>query len=162
MSFIFKLPLIRSWTVFLGLMSLLLSLILAHPSLATAKPKFFICPAGMMRDAAATTETFQINLCSKKTPEVSSAAVRNARERKRQNLPVTTNDDVIATAEISVVAMRNVKTKKQFNLPVSTTDDIVYTAKGRAYRYQFDFGKRTLTITANNGTKTVEKILSSD
>jgi hypothetical protein len=162
MSFIFHLPLVRYWTLCLGIVSMVTTLLLADPSLAKAKPKFFICPTGMTRDAVAVTESFQINLCSKSTNEVSSAAVRNARNRRQMNLPVSTTDDVIAKAEISVVAMRNIKTQKQFNLPVNTVDDIIYTAKGKAYSYQFDFGRRTLTIKAANGKKTVERILSSD
>lgn len=131
-------------------------------AIAKAKPKFFICPKGMNRDAVAISENYQINLCSKTTTEISRNAVSNAKKRRQQNLPVSTNDDVIATAEISVVAMRNIKTQKQFNLPVSTKDDIVYIAQGKAYRYQFDFAKRTLTIQAANGKKNIEKILSSD
>jgi hypothetical protein len=170
MSFIFKLPLMRSWTVLLGLVSMSLALLLADPSvtlsaspaIVRASPKFFICPAGMTRDAVAVTETYQVNLCSKTTTEISSAAVRNARTRRQMNLPASTNDDVIAVAEISVVAMRNIKTKKQMNLSVTTTDDIVYTAKNRGYKYQFDFNQRTLTIQSPGGKKTVERILSSD
>jgi hypothetical protein len=166
MNSIFKLPLVRVWAVFLGVMSTVIALLLADPSasetIARAKPKFFICPPGMVRDAVAVTESFQINLCSKSTPEISSAAVRNARNRRQRNLPVSTTDDVIASAEISVVAMRNIKTKKQFNLPVTTADDIIYTARGTAYSYQFDFGKRILTIKSAQGKTTIEKILSSD
>ncbi len=166
MSSIFKLPLVRVWAVFLGLASMVIALLLADPSasetIARAKPKFFICPVGMTRDAVAVTESFQVNLCSKSTTEISSAAVRNARNRRQRNLPVSTTDDVIASAEISVVAMRNIKTKKQFNLPVTTADDIIYIAQGKAYSYQFDFGKRILTIKSANGKKTVERILSSD
>ena len=116
----------------------------------------------MNRDAVAISENYQINLCSKTTTEVSKNAVNNAKKRRQQNLPVSTNDDVVATAEISVVAMRNIKTQKLFNLPVSTKDDIVYSAQGRAYSYQFDFAKRTLTIQSANGKKNVEKILNSD
>jgi hypothetical protein len=104
----------------------------ASETIAKAKPKFFICPPGMVRDATAITETYQVNLCSK------------------QN------------AEISIVAMRNAKTKKQMNLPISTKDDIIYTAQGKSYTYQFDFNKGTLTIKSANGKKTVERILSSD
>jgi hypothetical protein len=174
--------LMRTWTIWLGILSLLLALLLAQPSgaklasedfptplashdlllLSKAKPKFFICPKGMNRDAVAISENYQINLCSKTTTEVSKTAVNNAAKRRQQNLPASTNDDVIATAEISVVAMRNIKTKKQFNLPVSTEDDIIYTAQGKAYSYQLDFAKRTLTIKSANGQKNVEKILSSD
>jgi hypothetical protein len=184
MSFIFRLifRLVRTWTVWLSLLSLATTLLFTQPSVAKlasdetpfaindlvslaivkAKPKFFICPKGMNRDAVAISENYQINLCSKTTTEVSKNAVSNARKRQQQNLPVSTNDDVIAAAEISVVAMRNIKTQKQFNLPVSTPDDIIYTAQGKAYSYRFDFAKRTLTIQAANGKKNVEKILSSD
>ncbi len=184
MSFISRLilQLSRTSTIWLSLLSLVAALLFAQPSvakltfdeipvplassdlvaLAKAKPKFFICPKGMNRDAVAISENYQINLCSKTTTEVSKNAVSNARQRQRQNLPVSTNDDVIATAEISIVAMRNIKTQKQFNLPVSTKDDIIYTARGKAYSYRFDFAKRTLTIQAANGKKSVEKILSSD
>jgi hypothetical protein len=173
---------VRTWTIWLSLLSLTATLLFAQPaaaklvpneilvplassellSLAKAKPKFFLCPKGMSRDAVALSENYQINLCSKTTTEVSKNAVSNARKRQQQNLPVSTNDDVIAIAEISVVAMRNIKTQKQFNLPVSTKDDIIYTAQGRAYSYLFDFGKRTLTIKSADGKKNVEKILSSD
>jgi hypothetical protein len=136
MSSIFKLPLARAWAVFLGVMSMVITLLLADPSasetIAKAKPKFFICPPGMVRDATAITETYQVNLCSK------------------QN------------AEISIVAMRNTKTKQQMNLPISTKDDIIYTAQSKSYTYQFDFNKGTLTIKSANGKKTVERILSSD
>jgi hypothetical protein len=186
MSFISQLilRLSRTWTIWLSLLSLITALLLAQPSvaklatdeilvpltnsdlvslaIAKAKPKFFICPKSMNRDAVAISENYQINLCSKTTTEVSSNAVSNAKKRRQQNLPVSTNDDVIATAEISVVAMRNIKTQKQFNLPVSTKDDIIYTAQGKAYSYQFDFAKRTLTIKSADGKKNVEKILSSD
>jgi hypothetical protein len=186
MSFISRLilRLSRTWTIWLSLLSLVTALLFAQPSIATlatadipiplasselaslsiakAKPKFFICPKGMNRDAVAITENYQVNLCSKTTTEVSKNAVSNARKRQQLNLPVSTNDDVIATAEISVVAMRNIKTQKQFNLPVRTKDDIVYTAQGKAYSYRFDFAKRTLTIQSANGKKNVEKILSSD
>jgi hypothetical protein len=184
MSFISQLiwRLSGTWTIWLMVLSLVMALLFAQPSVATlapaetpmaieelvslaivkAKPKFFICPKGMSRDAVAITENYQINLCSKTTTEVSKNAVSNARKRQQLNLPVSTNDDIIATAEISVVAMRNIKTQKQFNLPVSTKDDIVYTAQGKAYSYQFDFAKRTLTIQSANGKKNVEKILSSD
>jgi hypothetical protein len=186
MSFISRLifRLVRTWTIWLSLLSLATTLLFAQPSvaklapdeipvplassdlvslsIAKAKPKFFICPKGMNRDAVAISENYQINLCSKTTTEVSNNAVNNAKKRRQQNLPVSTNDDVIATAEISVVAMRNIKTQKQFNLPVSTKDDIIYTAQGKAYSYQFDFAKRTLTIKSADGKKNVEKILSSD
>ncbi len=186
MSFISRLilRLSRTWTIWLSLLSLVTALLFAQPSvarlasteiplplasselaslaIAKAKPKFFICPKGMNRDAVAITENYQINLCSKTTNEISKNAVSNARKRQQMNLPVSTNDDVIAIAEISVVAMRNIKTQKQFNLPVSTKDDIIYTAQGKAYSYQFDFAKRTLTIQSANGKKNVEKILSSD
>jgi hypothetical protein len=128
MSFIFSL--LRPWTISLWIVSMALSLFLATP--AMAKPKFFICPTGMTRDATAVTENFQVNLCSK-------------------NL-----------SEISIVAMRNIKTKKQMNLAVNTTDDIVYTAKNRNTTYRFDFNKRTLTIQTAPGKKTVERIISSD
>jgi hypothetical protein len=180
MSFISRLilRLSRTGTIWLSLLSLVTALLFAQPSLAKltsdeipvplassdlvslakAKPKFFICPKGMNRDAVAISENYQINLCSKTTTEVSN----NAKKRRQQNLPVSTNDDVIATAEISVVAMRNIKTQKQFNLPVTTKDDIIYTAQGKAYSYQFDFAKRTLTIKSADGKKNVEKILSSD
>ncbi len=184
MSFISRLilRLSRTWTIWLSLLSLVTALLFAQPSvaklasgevlvplassdlisLAKAKPKFFICPKGMSRDAVAISENYQINLCSKTTTEVSNSAVSNAKKRRQQNLPVSTNDDVIATAEISVVAMRNIKTQKQFNLPVKTKDDIIYTAQGKAYSYQFDFAKQTLTIRSAAGKKNVEKILSSD
>jgi hypothetical protein len=186
MSFISRLivRLSRSWTIWLSLLGLVTALLFAQPSvaklasdeilvplassdlaslaIAKAKPKFFICPKGMNRDAVAISENYQINLCSKTTTEISKNAVSNAKKRRQQNLPVSTNDDVIATAEISVVAMRNIKTQKQFNLPVSTKDDVVYTAQGKAYSYLFDFAKRTLTIQSANGKKNVEKILSSD
>jgi hypothetical protein len=170
----------RTWTIWLSLLSLATALLFAQPavaklapaevplasgelaSLVIVKPKFFICPKDMNRDAVAITENYQINLCSKTTSEISKTALSNARKRQQMNLPVSTNDDVIATAEISVVAMRNIKTRKQFNLPVSTKDDITYTAQGKAYSYQFDFAKRTLTIQSANGKKNVEKILSSD
>ena len=178
----FILRLSCTWTIWLGLLSLVTALLLAQPSVAklapdetplplaiddlvslvVAKPKFFICPKGMNRDAVAISENYQINLCSKATTEVSKNAVNNAKKRRQQNLPVSTNDDIVATAEISVVAMRNIKTQKLFNLPVSTKDDIVYSAQGRAYSYQFDFAKRTLTIQSANGKKNVERILSSD
>jgi hypothetical protein len=182
MSFIYRLP--RAWMLGLTLLGLITALLFAQPSAATLssfeapkplatdeltalalakpKPKFFICPQGMNRDAVAITENYQINLCSKTTTEVSNNAVRNARSRQQLNLPVSVNDDVIATAEISVVAMRNIKTQKRFNLPVSTQDDIIYTARGKAYSYQFDFGHRTLTIQSANGKKNIERILSSD
>jgi hypothetical protein len=181
---LFTSRLLRAWTIWLMLLSFMTALLFAQPSAATlassptpvalsieelaslvivkAKPKFFICPKGMNRDAVAITENYQINLCSKTTTEISKNAVRNASRRRQMNLPVSTNDDVIATAEISVVAMRNIKTQKQFNLPVSTQDDIVYTAQGKAYRYQFDFASRTLTIQSTNGKKNIERILSSD
>jgi hypothetical protein len=186
MSFIswLTLRLSRTSAIWLSLLSLATALLFAQPSVAKlssdevpvpmvssdlvslaivkAKPKFFICPKGMNRDAVAISENYQINLCSKTTAEVSRNAVSNARKRQQQNLPVSTNDDVIATAEISVVAMRNIKTQKQFNLPVSTKDDIIYTARGKAYSYRFDFANRTLTIQSANGKKNVEKILSSD
>jgi hypothetical protein len=190
MSFISRLilrvifRLVRTWTIWLSLLSLVTALLFAQPSVAKlahnelpvplaiddlvslaivkAKPKFFICPKGMNRDAVAISENYQINLCSKTTTEISKNAVSNAKKRRQQNLPVSTNDDVIATAEISIVAMRNIKTQKQFNLPVSTQDDIVYTAQGKVYSYRFDFAKRTLTIQSANGKKNVEKILSSD
>lgn len=168
-----------AWKIFLSCLSLVTALLFTRPSIATlaspeaikslapsllvkAKPKLFICPAGMYRDAVAVTENYQVNLCSQAVSEVSKAAVRNAINRQRRNLPVNTNDDVVTTAEISVVSMRNIKTKKQINLPVSTKDDVIYTAQGKAYNYQFDFGKRLLTIQSAQGQKTVEKILSSD
>jgi hypothetical protein len=187
MSFISQLILrwSRTGIIWLSLLSLVSALLFAQPAvaklapadeiplplasselaslvIAKAKPKFFICPKGMNRDAVAITENYQINLCSKTTTEISKNAVSNARKRQQMNLPVSTNDDVVAIAEISVVAMRNIKTQKQFNLPVSTKDDIIYTAQGKAYNYQFDFAKRTLTIRSANGKKNVEKILSSD
>jgi hypothetical protein len=147
---IFKL--VRTWTIWLSLLSLVTALLFAQPSvaklapdeipvplassdlvsLAKAKPKFFICPKGMNRDAVAISENYQINLCSKTTTEVSNNAVSNAKKRRQQNLPVSTNDDII------------------------------YTAQGKAYSYQFDFAKRTLTIKSADGKKNVEKILSSD
>jgi hypothetical protein len=138
MSFIFSL--LRPWRMLLIAMSMGLSLLLATPSIAIltppmiaiAKPKFFICPTGMTRDATAVTENYQVNLCSKDL------------------------------SEISIVAMRNIKTRKQMNLKVSTTDDIVYTAKYRNTTYRFDFNKRTLTIQPAQGKKTVERIISSD
>jgi hypothetical protein len=138
MSFIFSL--LRPWTILLCMMTMVLSLLVATPSIALlapqmiakAKPKFFICPTGMTRDATAVTESYQVNLCSKDL------------------------------SEISIVAMRNIKTKKQMNLAVSTTDDIIYTAKYRNTTYRFDFNKRTLTIQPAQGKKTVERIISSD
>jgi hypothetical protein len=157
MSFIFSL--LRPWTMLLCAMSMGLSLFLATPSIALltppviakAKPKFFICPTGMTRDAVAITETYQINLCSQEKPE------RVSRSPKKPGI----NEDAYIS-EISIVAMRNIKTKKQMNLSVSTTDDIIYTAKNRNTTYRFDFNKRTLTIQPAQGKKTVERIISSD
>jgi hypothetical protein len=148
MSFIFSL--LRPWTILLCLMSMTLTLAFTSPSTATAKPKFFICPAGMTRDAAAVTETYHVNLCSNTKPERSSGS-------KKPGI----NEDAYVS-EISIVAMRNIKTKKQMNLAVSTTDDVIYTAKYRNTTYRFDFNKRTLTIQPAQGKKTVERIISSD
>jgi hypothetical protein len=149
MSLIFSL--LRPWMVLLCTMTMVLSLLLGTPATAKAKPKFFICPAGMTRDATAITETYQVNLCSQQKPE------RVSRSIKRPGI----NEDAYIN-EISIVAMRNIKTKKQMNLSVSTTDDIIYTAKYRNTTYQFDFNKRRLTIQPTQGRKIVERIISSD
>jgi hypothetical protein len=126
---------VRRWLRPLGFcLGFALALLWSTPQgvLAEAKPKFFICPPGMVRDATVLTENYQVNLCSQEM------------------------------AEISVVALRHRRTHQRFHLPVTTTDDVVYVAQGKRNTYTFDFDRRLLKVQPRRGRTIVEKILASD
>jgi hypothetical protein len=107
---------------------------------AAPKPKFFICPEGLERDATVVTEQYDVNLCSR-----------------------TTQQAAIDLTTYNVVAMRHRVTKKQINLPLTTNDDIVYLARSiDGIIYKFDFNRRLLTIQSRQGKVATEKIIASD
>jgi hypothetical protein len=117
-----------------------LSLSISQAVMAAAKPKFFICPQGLERDATVVTEQYDVNLCSRTTPQ-----------------------STIDLSTYTMVAIRNRATKKQINLPVTTDDDIVYFAQSPdGIIYKFDFNRRLLTIKSPQGKVTTEKIIASD
>jgi hypothetical protein len=121
-------------------MATLMLLMVSQTVMAVAKPKFFICPQGLERDATVVTEQYDVNLCSRTTPQ-----------------------STIDLATYTMVAIRNRTTKKQINLPVTTDDDIVYIAQSPdGVIYKFDFNRRLLTITSQQGKVTIEKITASD
>jgi hypothetical protein len=108
--------------------------------MAAAKPKFFICPPGLARDATVVTEQHDVNLCSR-----------------------TTQQATIDLTTYTIIAIRNRATKKQINLPVTTDDDIVYVARSiDGITYKFDFNRRLLTIQSPRGKVETEKIIASD
>jgi hypothetical protein len=121
-------------------MATLMLLMVSQTVMAVAKPKFFICPQGLERDATVVTEQYDVNLCSRTTPQ-----------------------STIDLSTYTMVAIRNRATKKQINLPVTTDDDIVYFAQSPdGIIYKFDFNRRLLTIQSPQGKVTTEKIIASD
>jgi hypothetical protein len=119
---------------------LLASLAMGQVVTAAAKPKFFICPKGLERDATVITEQYDVNLCSR-----------------------TVQQDAIDSTTYLTLAMRHRITKKQINLPLTTDDDIIYVARSReGITYKFDFNRRLLTIQPVKGKVKTEKIIASD
>jgi hypothetical protein len=134
--YIFTSTTVRS--IFTGM--LLASLIMNQVAIANAKPKFFICPKGLERDATVITEQYDVNLCSR-----------------------TVQQGAIDSTTYLTVAMRHRITKKQINLPLTTDDDIIYVARSReGIIYKFDFNRRLLTIQPVKGKVKTEKIIASD
>jgi hypothetical protein len=125
-------------SIFTGL--LMAGLAMGQVATAAAKPKFFICPKGLERDATVITEQYDVNLCSR-----------------------TVQQGSIDSTTYLTVAMRHRITKKQINLPLTTDDDIIYIARSRAgVTYKFDFNRRLLTIQPLKGKVNTEKIIASD
>jgi hypothetical protein len=119
---------------------LMASLAMGQVVTAAAKPKFFICPKGLERDATVITEQYDVNLCSR-----------------------TVQQGSIDSTTYLTVAMRHRITKKQINLPLTTDDDIIYVARSReGITYKFDFNRRLLTIQPVKGKVKTEKIIASD
>jgi hypothetical protein len=119
---------------------LMASLAMGQVVTAAAKPKFFICPKGLERDATVITEQYDVNLCSR-----------------------TVQQDAIDSTTYLTLAMRHRITKKQINLPLTTDDDIIYVARSReGITYKFDFNRRLLTIQPVKGKVKTEKIIASD
>jgi hypothetical protein len=119
---------------------LMASLAMGQVVTAAAKPKFFICPKGLERDATVITEQYDVNLCSR-----------------------TVQQGSIDSTTYLTLAMRHRITKKQINLPLTTDDDIIYVAKSReGITYKFDFNRRLLTIQPVKGKVKTEKIIASD